>query len=161
MTRVRKFSRKSGFADRTQKRGCVLQPLVFVTMQLPTRRFHRALQVAHLVVARLDRPRRALDGGTGFGGQVFILHGRLERVENMILAPFDFVDDHFVVAAEDSSFQVEKRPMTLRALSDSLRRNSKPLPCSAFVPDLVVRLTTPPLKRPNSAGGLLLSILKS
>ena len=29
------------------------------------------------------------------------------------------------------------------------------------MPDLVVRLTTPPLNRPNSAGGLLLSILNS
>ena len=35
------------------------------------------------------------------------------------------------------------------------------LPCNALVPDLVVRFTTPPLKRPNSAGGLLLSILNS
>ena len=30
-----------------------------------------------------------------------------------------------------------------------------------FVPDRVVRFTTPPLNRPNSAGGLLLSILNS
>ena len=50
---------------------------------------------------------------------------------------------------------------TLRALSASLRRNSKPVPCTLLVPDFVVRLTTPPLKRPNSAGGLFVSILNS
>ncbi|PYR40184.1 MAG: hypothetical protein DMF93_11745 [Acidobacteria bacterium] len=50
---------------------------------------------------------------------------------------------------------------TFRALSASCRRNSKPVPCARFVPLFVVRFTTPPLKRPNSAGGLLLSILNS
>ena len=49
----------------------------------------------------------------------------------------------------------------LRAFSDSWRKNSKAVPRKALLPDLVVRLTTPPLKRPNSAGGLLLSILNS
>ena len=48
-----------------------------------------------------------------------------------------------------------------RAFSASCRKNSKTLPRNALLPDLVVRLTTPPLKRPNSAGGLLLSILNS
>ena len=40
-------------------------------------------------------------------------------------------------------------------------RTRRRVPRNALLPDLVVRLTTPPLKRPNSAGGLLLSILNS
>ena len=47
------------------------------------------------------------------------------------------------------------------AFKRSLRKNSNTLPWKALVPDLVVRLTTPPLNRPNSAGGLLVSILNS
>ena len=49
----------------------------------------------------------------------------------------------------------------LRAFSASLRRNSNTVPCSSFEPDLVVKLMTPPLKRPNSAGGELVSTLNS
>ena len=49
----------------------------------------------------------------------------------------------------------------LRAFRTSFLTNSKADPWKLLVPDLVVRLTTPPLKRPNSAGGLLLSILNS
>ena len=58
-------------------------------------------------------------------------------------------------------FTVPAGAKKLRAFIDSCRANSKTLPRSALAPDLVVRLTTPPLNRPNSAGGLLLSILNS
>ncbi len=36
-----------------------------------------------------------------------------------------------------------------------MRWNSKTLPLTAFVPDLVMTLTTPPAVRPNSAGAPL------
>ena len=49
----------------------------------------------------------------------------------------------------------------LRAFSASWRRNSNAVPCTTLLPAFVVRFTTPPLNRPNSAGGLLLSILNS
>ena len=39
----------------------------------------------------------------------------------------------------------------LRACKWSLRRNSNPLPCTAFVPDLVCALTTAAAEVPNSA----------
>ncbi len=48
-----------------------------------------------------------------------------------------------------------------RALSASFRRNSNAVPWNALPPARVVRFTTPPLKRPNSAGGLLVSTLNS
>ena len=53
------------------------------------------------------------------------------------------------------------RAKKLRAFSASCRTNSKACHETRCVPAFVVRLTTPPLKRPNSAGGLLLSILNS
>ena len=50
----------------------------------------------------------------------------------------------------------------LRAFSDLVPEELEgACRATSLVPDFVVRLTTPPLKRPNSAGGLLLSILNS
>ena len=42
-------------------------------------------------------------------------------------------------------------PSEVAAVSDSVRKYSKPLPWISFVPDLVMTLTTPPAVRPNSA----------
>ena len=39
----------------------------------------------------------------------------------------------------------------LLASSESLRTNSKALPWNWLFPDLIWRLTTPPIERPNSA----------
>jgi hypothetical protein len=48
-----------------------------------------------------------------------------------------------------------------RALRSSLRRNSHALPRQSLPPDFVDRLITPPLNRPNSAGGLLVTTRNS
>ena len=62
-----------------------------------------------------------------------------------------------LVAAERAASPGWSTAKKFRAFSASCRKNSKTLPCNALPPDFVVRLTTPPLKRPNSAGGLLVS----
>ena len=49
----------------------------------------------------------------------------------------------------------------LRAFNASWRKKPKLVPLSWLLPARVVRWTTPPLKRPNSAGGLLLSTRNS
>ena len=48
-----------------------------------------------------------------------------------------------------------------RAFRASLAGDSNAEPWNWLLPDLVLRLMTPPLKRPNSAGGVLVTTLNS
>ena len=85
------------------------------------------LELAHLVVARLDRLIAALDEVVRFAVQVAALQRGLPFLLEVILSALDFVDDRFLVAAGDRGLQVleplvclaEERSAVLRVATES------------------------------------------
>ena len=101
-------------------------------------------------------------------------HGRDHRAADGLPLPLVVGEEERPVppdrAADDAAelvapeLRLDRRSPTRRSCGRSAPRGGRTrrrCRATALLPALVVRLTTPPLKRPNSAGGLLLSILNS
>ena len=70
------------------------------------------LEVAHLVVPRLDRAISGLDQSASVGRQSVVRERILILGLDMILAALDFGDDGIVVALGDSGLEVDERAVT-------------------------------------------------
>ena len=68
-------------------------------------------QIAHLVMACLDRLKSAFDHRTGFGGELVVLQGVFELGLDMILATLDLGDHCGIVAGGDFGLEVEEGAM--------------------------------------------------
>ena len=96
-------------------------------------RFHAVLQLADLVVARLDRLVAALDELVALAVQIAALQRRLPLLLEIILAALDLVDDRFFVAASDRGLEVlealvrlaEERAAVLRIAAEPAHFRAK------------------------------------